>query len=80
VAENTQWPVLNQSQVYCFSYAGDNSRKCGELRMCEKCVEIDRRIALLKKMIEQLADPATVETANKMIEEMEARKVQLHPT
>ena len=42
--------------------------------MCDKCLEVDRRIGLLKRMIEQLADPGTIEAANKLIEEMEATK------
>ena len=46
--------------------------------MCDKCLEVDRRIGLLKRMIEQLVDPATLEAANKLIEEMEATK-PLHP-
>lgn len=31
-----------------------------------------------EKMIEHLQDPGTLEAANKLIEEMEAKKVQLH--
>jgi hypothetical protein len=46
--------------------------------MCAKCEELDRRIGLLKTMIENMADPATVESANKMIEKMQAEKARLH--
>lgn len=46
--------------------------------MCEKCDEIDRGIGHLRRMIEHLQDPGTLEAANKLIEEMEAKKVQLH--
>ena len=46
--------------------------------MCDKCLEVDRRVGLLKRMIEQLADLGTIEAANKLIEEMEATK-PLHP-
>jgi uncharacterized small protein (DUF1192 family) len=47
--------------------------------MCDKCTELDRRIGLLKKMIERLEDSETVEAANGLIEEMQARKAALHP-
>jgi hypothetical protein len=47
--------------------------------MCWKCIELDRRIGHLRRMMEQLSDPLTIEAANKMIEEMEAEKAKLHP-
>ena len=47
--------------------------------MCEKCEEIDRRIGHIRMMIANLAAPDTVAAANKLIEEKEARKAQLHP-
>jgi len=47
--------------------------------MCDKCTELDRRIGLLKKMVERLEDLATIEAVNKLVEEMEACKAQLHP-
>jgi hypothetical protein len=47
--------------------------------MCEKCVEIDRRIGHLSKMIEHLADPQTVKASNTLIEELKAKKAKLHP-
>jgi hypothetical protein len=47
--------------------------------MCDKCTELDRRMGLLKKMIERLEDPSTVEAANKLIEQMEVTKATLHP-
>jgi hypothetical protein len=47
--------------------------------MCEKCAELDRRIDHLRSMVEKLADPQTLAAANKLIEEMESEKAQLHP-
>ena len=47
--------------------------------MCDKCTELDRRIGLLKKMIERLEDPGTVEAANNLIDQMETRKAAYHP-
>jgi hypothetical protein len=46
--------------------------------VCDKCDEIDRRIGRLRTMVAQLADPQTIEAANKLIEEMEAKKAQFH--
>jgi hypothetical protein len=47
--------------------------------MCEKCAELDRRIDHLRRMIEQLQDLQTMDAANQLIEEMEAKKAKLHP-
>jgi len=46
--------------------------------MCDKCIELERRIGHLKRMMERFEDPGTVEAANKLIEQMEARKAALH--
>jgi hypothetical protein len=46
--------------------------------MCEKCIELDRRIDHLKRMMERFEDPETVEAGNKLIEQMEARKAAFH--
>jgi hypothetical protein len=47
--------------------------------MCDKCAELDRRISLLKTMIENMADPSSVEAADRLIREMEAKKAEYHP-
>jgi hypothetical protein len=44
--------------------------------MCWKCTELDRRIGHLRKMVEH---SVATEAANKMIEEIEAKKAKLHP-
>jgi hypothetical protein len=47
--------------------------------MCEKCIEIDERIRRLKRIAEQVQDPATLEAASQLIGEMEILKKALHP-
>jgi hypothetical protein len=47
--------------------------------MCEKCVELDRKIVHLRRMIGGLADPETIKAANDLIKIMEAEKAKLHP-
>jgi hypothetical protein len=47
--------------------------------MCNKCEELDRRTGHLRKMVEQLADPQTIEAANSLIADMEAKKAAFHP-
>jgi len=76
VALNLNWNHEQKGRNR-FSLGAANSRKCDGC-MCDKCLEVDRRIGLLKKMIEHLADPGTIEAANKLIEQMEATK-PLHP-
>jgi hypothetical protein len=47
--------------------------------MCQKCIELDKRIGRLKRIAAQLLDPATVEAAAQLVAEMEAQKKALHP-
>jgi hypothetical protein len=73
-------PVRKDEQLTAAAlnpWAGD-SRECGVV-MCEKCAELDRRISLLRAMMENMSDPSTVESANKLIHEMEAQKAGFHP-
>jgi hypothetical protein len=47
--------------------------------MCEKCVEIDKTIAWYRKIQRSINDQKTIEGAEKLIVELEAKKVSLHP-
>jgi hypothetical protein len=46
--------------------------------VCDKCIEIDKKIAHFRNLATRLVDPATLEGTKKLIEEMEATKVALH--
>ena len=46
--------------------------------MCDKCVELDKRIAHYQTLALRVMDPPTVEGINKLINEMQARKAALH--
>ena len=48
--------------------------------MCDKCVELDKRIAHFhyQTLALRVMDPPTVEGINKLINEMQARKAALH--
>ena len=47
--------------------------------MCDKCTDIDAKIAHLTELVAPLLDPQTVEGVGKLIEEMLAQKALLHP-
>jgi hypothetical protein len=47
--------------------------------MCAKCVEIDKRIEHFKKLHERLLEAQTLRSIEILIEELEAKKVSLHP-
>jgi hypothetical protein len=47
--------------------------------MCDKCTEIDGRIAHLRELAARLVDPQTIEGIKRLIEEMLAQKAALHP-
>jgi len=47
--------------------------------MCEKCVELDEKIFRLRDLAERAMDDLTTTNVGKLIEEMLAEKVLLHP-
>jgi hypothetical protein len=59
-------------------WRGTNSRKCGN-GMCKKCADIDRKIELLRRMMEELVDPETTKAAKDLVKIMEAEKARYHP-
>jgi hypothetical protein len=47
--------------------------------VCDKCKELDKKIAHFADLAARLSDPPTIAAAKKIIEEMQAEKAQLHP-
>ena len=47
--------------------------------MCDKCVELDKRIERYRKLIQGISDRLTLESAKNLINEAEKRKTALHP-
>jgi hypothetical protein len=47
--------------------------------MCDKCVELDKRIERYRQIRERVLDPAFAAGIGKLIEEAEAQKAELHP-
>jgi hypothetical protein len=46
--------------------------------MCEKCVEIDEKIARYRKLSSSVADQITIERVKALIEDLQAQKAALH--
>jgi hypothetical protein len=47
--------------------------------MCDKCQGLDRKIEQYRRLIERVPDQLLGEGLGKLIEDMEAQKVTLHP-
>jgi hypothetical protein len=47
--------------------------------MCDKCVEFDKKIDHYKRLESLITDAQTIEGINKLIDDMKAEKVRLHP-
>jgi hypothetical protein len=47
--------------------------------MCDRCVELDRKIEHYRKLALAISDRLTVKGITDLIKEMEARKMELHP-
>jgi hypothetical protein len=47
--------------------------------MCGKCLEIDKTIERFRQVKQSISDQLTVERAQEVIADLEAKKVALHP-
>ncbi|HWO28327.1 MAG TPA: hypothetical protein VNO32_05975 [Candidatus Acidoferrum sp.] len=47
--------------------------------MCEKCIELDKKIKHYRQLAERVGDPLLTEGVGKLIEEIEAQKAAFHP-
>jgi hypothetical protein len=47
--------------------------------MCEKCVELDRKIEDYRRMSSRITDQPTLDGIKKLIEKMKAQMAALHP-
>jgi hypothetical protein len=47
--------------------------------MCARCEELDKKIGHYRELAARVCDPLLTEGVGKLIEEMEAQKVALHP-
>jgi hypothetical protein len=50
-----------------------------ELTMCERCVEIDKKIEHYRFMASRMTDQPTLDGIKKLIEDMKAERTALHP-
>jgi hypothetical protein len=74
--------------VAAFGLIGDSTRlpapplffrKKAVLAMCQKCVEIDKKIAHYQNVARSVLDPPSLRSIDNIIAELEARKDALHP-
>jgi hypothetical protein len=47
--------------------------------MCEKCMEIDRKIARLRDVALLISDQRTIDGIDELIAEQGVKKIELHP-
>jgi hypothetical protein len=50
-----------------------------ELKMCDKCVELDGKIEHYRSLSSTITDQPTLDGIKNLIEEMNAQKAALHP-
>jgi hypothetical protein len=55
------------------------ARASAELKMCDKCVELDSKIEHYRRLSAGITDQPTLDGIKKLIEEMNAQKAALHP-
>ena len=47
--------------------------------MCDKCVELDKKIERCRRLSSSLGDQVTIDRIKALIEELQTQKVELHP-
>jgi hypothetical protein len=55
------------------------SRGAGTVVMCEKCAEIDARMARYRSLRGAVTDKLTLEGIDRLIADLESQKIALHP-
>jgi hypothetical protein len=50
-----------------------------EAPMCDKCAELDGKIEHLKALARRITDGAMMDTITQLVQEHQARKLELHP-
>jgi hypothetical protein len=55
------------------------ARANAEPEMCDRCEELDKKIAHYRQLVARVPDRLLTEGVGKMIEEMEAQKTTFHP-
>lgn len=47
--------------------------------MCEKCIELDRKIEQYRRVASSMTDQLTIDRINRLIKDTLAEKARLHP-
>jgi hypothetical protein len=56
-----------------------SARANAELTMCDKCIQLDKKIEHYERLASAMADEPTVERLRESVREMRAQKNALHP-
>jgi hypothetical protein len=54
-------------------------RANAELQMCEKCIELDKKIARYERILSAITDQIALDGIKELIKQMKAQKIALHP-
>ena len=81
------WPVenrigliwLKQNPAETVNKAEAATRANAEPAMCERCIELDRKVDHLKEVSGRVLDQQTLDGINGLIAKLEAEKRALHP-
>jgi hypothetical protein len=69
---------MNKIAINIFTTGAANSANAVAV-MCDKCIELDRKINRYRQITERVLDPLLTEGVGKLIEQVEAEKAALHP-
>lgn len=47
--------------------------------MCDKCIEIDKKIERYRRMVPRITDKITLDGISELVAELLAKKAELHP-
>jgi hypothetical protein len=50
-----------------------------EPEMCDKCVELDGKIAHYERLCKSILDQLTIDRINELVKQIKAQKAALHP-
>jgi hypothetical protein len=70
---------LTLKQTGLSSVRHTEAARYGPFGLCEKCAEIEKTIAWYRKIQRSINDQKTIDGAEKLIAELEVKKLALHP-
>jgi hypothetical protein len=74
-----QFEVMNKRAVAASYKQGPMITANAEPEMCDRCVELDGKIAHYERLCNSISDQLTIDRIKELVKQIKAQKAALHP-